>query len=213
MIDGAPTLTDDELSLVLSRCTFVKASVEATVDAFRGELARYNIAVSREGTLQESADLREFLSPLSAPPTKFALVRHTAEWTLLLQNLEVRILKSDPNMARGISELLSCVTVTVVSVPGRNQFFLHESGAMLRTIECFRDSGSWVFHTQGDPQAFEDVAAYSRTNAASRFGAEALGKALVALGIPFPIEAASVGPGAGLERDETTIKVPAITGM
>lgn len=77
-------------------------------------------------------------------------------------------------------------TVLVGSSRGGRRLSVYRSGMLIRYLQLSDSGGRWVFHQEGEPLAFEDVAAYERRRIRDRFTSEMLEQYCAALGLrPF----------------------------
>ena len=139
----------------------VEASLEDATRVLQGFLQRFGPVERLDGSGFSS--VIEQLLPLASFPSRYLLLPRSG-WTVILSNtnspaaVDVQTVLSRRLHARCVygswSERGRMLTVV-------------DRGETLRAVACYREAG-WVFHQEGTPEPFEDLARYERHRKSER---------------------------------------------
>jgi hypothetical protein len=199
-------LTANGWDAVLTCCSYVAAPTTAVEQALTAELTRLKILGERS-VLPDRDAVGSFLAPLTSIWLRGALVSVGERWVCWLENRPYG--DGWTTMAMALSRRLGARAVTACSDRSHRgaQFFLYESGAEVRSVQCFPDGNEWFFHQDGVLQPFEDLRRYGRRRKEDRLDFSMLVSYVAAAGFQYPLPAEKSWGGVGFVRDQTRLRV------
>ena len=120
------------------------------------------------------------------PSALLTTTRHwlgeVGDWTVLLSDC-----RSPTSLAYALGKKLK--TERVVLKTGDHSFWHHATGREQRTVYALRESTGWVFHQEGPPRDYEDLAAYRLDSPRDRLTDSSVQRYFTAVtGLAWPLD-------------------------